>query len=208
MAITTDWATKTFTVPQADLTLVSGTLYEMNTETDFRQAINAIMAGEDGIVFEDSINHNTEVTFAGVTFARTIEMINGYSLTFSPNSQWTVRLAASNNNLFDVENGILNQNQVQVIGQNSAGLQIVSTGSGLSGAQDTKLTEIHNEVRDIESSNHLAYWMRILISAAAGKLSGAATTNVKIRDQADTKDRIDATVDSDGNRSSVTVDGS
>ena len=49
---------------------------------------------------------------------------------------------------------------------------------------------------------------RIILSALAGKLSGAATTNVKIRDQADTKDRIDATVDSSGNRTAVTVDGS
>ncbi len=143
MAITANWLTKTFSVPQSDLTFITGTLYEMNTETDFRQAINAVMASEEGICFSDPIRHNTEVTVAGTTFSRTIEIINGYSITFTPNSQWTVRLSGSNNNLFDVENGILNQNQVQVIAQNSAGLQTVTQGSGLSSAQDTKLTEIH-----------------------------------------------------------------
>ena len=115
MTISVDWATKTFSVPQADLTLVTGTLYEMNTETYYRAAINAIMASEDGIVFQPSISHNTEVTVAGTTFARTIEQINSYSLTFTPDTQWSVRLVGSNNNLFDIENGILNQNQVQVI---------------------------------------------------------------------------------------------
>lgn len=207
MAITIDWGTKTIQVPQGDLTLVSGTLYDMNTETDFRQAVNALMAGEEGIVFEDSIVHNTEVVVAGVTYARTIEIVNGYSVTFTPDSQWTARLVASNNNIFDVENNILNQNQVQVIPTNSAGLQIVSTGSGLSAAQDTRLTQIHNEVRDVEGGFHLSYWIRVMVAALAGKLAGASGTNITVRDQADTKNRIDATVDSDGNRTSVTVDG-
>jgi len=122
LAITADWSAKRFSVPQADLTLVTGTLYEMNTETDFRQTVNAIMADEEGIVFEDPIDHNTEYTVVGVTYARKIEMINGYSLQFTPDSQWSVRFTGSNNNLFDVENGILVQNQVQVIPSNSAGL--------------------------------------------------------------------------------------
>lgn len=143
MAVSTDWITKTFSVPQADLTLISGTLFELDTETVFRQGINAIMASEEGIVFEDSITHNTPVTVAGTTFARTIEVINGYNVTFTPDSQFTVRLAGSNNNIFDVESGILNQNQVQLIAQNSAGLIQISTGSGLSAAQDTKLDELH-----------------------------------------------------------------
>ena len=208
MAITPDWATKTFSVPQADLTLISGTLYEMDTETYFRSGINSIMAGEDGIVFEDSIRHSTEVTVAGTTFARAIEVINGYSLTFTPNSQWTVRLAGSNNNLFDVENNILNQNQVQVIAQNSAGLIVTTTGSGLSAAQDTKLTEIHNELHDIEGTLDMSALMKLISAALAGKLSGAATTTVTIRDVNDTKDRITATVDANGNRTVVVHDTS
>src|SRR6266540_654078 len=42
--------------------------------------------------------------------------------------------------------------------------------------------------------------LRIILSAVAGKLSGAATTNVLIRDIGDTKNRIDATVDAAGDR--------
>jgi hypothetical protein len=50
--------------------------------------------------------------------------------------------------------------------------------------------------------------MRILLAAMAGKVSGAATTTINIRDNADTKNRIVATVDADGNRSAVTLDAS
>jgi hypothetical protein len=48
--------------------------------------------------------------------------------------------------------------------------------------------------------------MRLILSALAGKLSGAATTNVQVRNVTDTKTRIDATVDADGNRTAVTHD--
>lgn len=122
MTISIDWSTKVITVPQTDLTPVTGDLYELDTETLFRQNINSIMASEEGICFIDPVRHNTEVTVAGTTFARTIEVINGYSVTFTPDSQFSVRLAGSNNNLFDAENGILNMNQVQVIARNAAGL--------------------------------------------------------------------------------------
>jgi hypothetical protein len=50
--------------------------------------------------------------------------------------------------------------------------------------------------------------LRVILSSAAGKLSGAATSSVAIRDVADTKNRIAATVDADGNRSAVTYDKS
>lgn len=49
--------------------------------------------------------------------------------------------------------------------------------------------------------------LRLILAASAGKLSGAATTTVTIRNVGDSKDRITATVDSSGNRSAVTVDG-
>lgn len=49
--------------------------------------------------------------------------------------------------------------------------------------------------------------LRLIAASAAGKLSGAATTQVKLRSAvADDKDRIDATVDSDGNRTAITYD--
>jgi hypothetical protein len=58
----------------------------------------------------------------------------------------------------------------------------------------------------IETGVTLRQAQRLALAANAGKLSGAATTTVRIRDRADSKDRIVATVDADGNRTAVTVD--
>ena len=49
---------------------------------------------------------------------------------------------------------------------------------------------------------------RLIAAASAGKLSGAATTTVTIRNVGDTKNRITATVDASGNRTAVTADPS
>lgn len=48
--------------------------------------------------------------------------------------------------------------------------------------------------------------MRLQNAALAGKASGLGTTTAVFRDLADTKNRISATVDADGNRTAVTRD--
>lgn len=127
MPISVNWSTKRITVPQSYCTLITGTLYELDTDV-FRKDLKDLEDAEEGIVFIDTHRHNTAVTVAGTTFARTIEIINGYSVEFTPDAAWSVRLVGSNNNIFDIQNGILIQNQVQVIPTNSAGL-IVGEGA-------------------------------------------------------------------------------
>lgn len=58
----------------------------------------------------------------------------------------------------------------------------------------------------VEGSVTLLQSMQLSNSANAGKASGMETTSVVLRDLGDTKNRITATVDSDGNRSVVTPD--
>lgn len=58
----------------------------------------------------------------------------------------------------------------------------------------------------VEGSVTLRQSVRLANAALGGKASGLDTTNPKYRDLADTKDRIDATVDANGNRSAVTRD--
>ncbi len=143
MAISINFATKVILINQADLTLISGSLFELPTEDTFRFQVNSLLDSEEGIVFDDAIRHNTSVTVAGTTFARTIEIINGYSVTFE-NLLYSVRLAQSNNNLFDVESSILNPSgNVTVIGQNSAGL-IETAVSGLTAPESIELKDIHD----------------------------------------------------------------
>jgi len=129
MALTLDKATGKISVPQADLTLVSGTIYTMDAESYFWRELMALLATEDYMPCIDAYNRNTAVTVAGTTFAPTFEIINGYTVEFTPDAQWTVVIEQSNNNIFDVAGGILVQNQVQVIPTNSAGL-IVYNGTG------------------------------------------------------------------------------
>jgi len=150
MAISIDWGTKVITVTQTDtdiLTLVSGTLYEMDTLA-FQQELKDLEDSEDGMAFPDTHEQALENTISGVTYVRAINIINGYSITFLPNSQWTVLMdGGSNNNFHDVGAGILNQNQVQVIPQNSAGNTISETGvSGLTAQESQALTDIDTNV--------------------------------------------------------------
>lgn len=60
---------------------------------------------------------------------------------------------------------------------------------------------------DIETGLPLRKALRLIATATAGKASGLETTTVTMRNPvADTKDRIIATVDADGNRTAVTYD--
>jgi hypothetical protein len=146
MTIAIDEATQVITIDQADLTFVSGALYEMDTNA-YRLAVGALLDDERYIWMDSAFNHNGEVTVAGVTLARVIEQTNGYSLTFE-NITYSVRLAGSNNNFFDVENGILNPGgNVTVIGNNSAGL-ITGAGSGAFDSVDrAKLDDTYDQAR-------------------------------------------------------------
>jgi len=133
--ITINPATRVISVPQADLTFISGTLYEMDTEGYFRQGLMDIFDSEDYIWMPTAFTHNTESVIAGITYARTIAIINGYKIQFTPDSQWTVVLKNSNNDIWNVAGGILVQNQVQVIPTNSAGLIVTTGGAGASAAE-------------------------------------------------------------------------
>lgn len=59
---------------------------------------------------------------------------------------------------------------------------------------------------DIETGFSLRQALRLILASVAGKLSGAGTATITIRNVPDSKDRIVATVDANGNRTSVTYD--
>ena len=142
MAIQVDWPNSAITVDQSDCTLVSGTFYTLDTNV-FRLALKALEDSEQGISWPRTHTHNTQVTVAGTTYVRTIEIINGYTVEFLPNTLWTCQLSGSNNNIWSVGDGVLVQNSVQVIGTNSAGYITVETGvSGLTATESQALLDI------------------------------------------------------------------
>jgi len=145
MAVTIDYTTFIINIPQAYLTLVTGTLYELDTE-GFREDLKSIEDSENGIVWPDTHNHNSTVTVAGDTYARAIEIKAPFSVEFE-DGQISVKLVGSNNNIFDVENGILVQNQVQVIPGNAAGLIVKNIGSGVTSQDKTDIVDgVWNEL--------------------------------------------------------------
>lgn len=58
----------------------------------------------------------------------------------------------------------------------------------------------------VEGSLTFQQVQEIMLAALAGKADGAGGTTMHFRNQADSKNRITATVDADGNRSAVTLD--
>lgn len=66
-------------------------------------------------------------------------------------------------------------------------------------------TEVLTHADGVETGVTLQQAERAILAASAGKLSGAPSGPVVIRDVNDTKNRISATVDADGNRTAVTL---
>lgn len=59
----------------------------------------------------------------------------------------------------------------------------------------------------VEGTYTLRQMMRIVFAALVGKSTGGGSTGITFRDVADAKARITATVDADGNRTVMTLDG-
>jgi hypothetical protein len=119
MAISIDWANKIITIPRADLTLIQSTpveIRELNLNL-FRLELKDLEDNIEGMTFLDTHTHNTEVLLGGIVYARVIEIINGYTITFE-DGQYAVNLVGANSNVGDR----VNVNQVSVRSANSAGL--------------------------------------------------------------------------------------
>jgi hypothetical protein len=118
MATSINWGTKVISVLQADLTYLGGTAYSMDTEA-FRLELRDLEDGWDGILFPITHRHATEVLLGGVTYARFMEIVNGYTITFEETgSPYSVSLLGTNNNILEVTN----LGTVQILSNNSAGL--------------------------------------------------------------------------------------
>lgn len=86
---------------------------------------------------------------------------------------------------------------------------LAAVGSAMtltSGERDSIAAALLDLADAIESGITTRGAIRLMLSSLAGKLSGAATTTITIRNVGDTKDRVTATVDSDGNRTAITTD--
>lgn len=124
MAISIDWGARIINIPRADLTLLQSSPTEIRQLdlNEFRLTLRGLEDDPAGMAYPKTHRHNTAVTVGGVTLARVIEIVNGYTVTFE-DGQYAVNLVGANSNVGDV----VNVNQVSVRSANSAGLQDLST---------------------------------------------------------------------------------
>ena len=91
---------------------------------------------------------------------------------------------------------------------------VAGTAAGLHSTTDTAIAGLNDiTVADIKAgiadgTYDLEEMMRLIFSSCCAKVSGGGTTTITFRDGPDSKDRITATVDSNGNRTATTLDGS
>ena len=83
---------------------------------------------------------------------------------------------------------------------------IASLSGSIEIAQTTGISVSDILGGQIESGFSLQDALRLILSSTAGKVSGAETTTITFRNVTDDKDRIIATVDSNGNRTAITYD--
>lgn len=116
--ISINWGTKVINVPRTDMTLLQASpeIRQLDLNT-FRLTLKDLEDDEAGISFPTTHNHVAPIDVGGVTLARVVEIINGYTVTFE-DGQYAVNLVGANTNLPDVAN----VNQVSIRSSNSGGL--------------------------------------------------------------------------------------
>lgn len=117
--ITIDWKTSVINIPREDMVLIQSNpveIRELNLN-DFRLTLKDLEDDPEGISFQKTHKHSTEVELGGITYARVIEILEPYTITFS-DGQYAVNLKGANSNVGDR----VNVNQVSVRSANSAGL--------------------------------------------------------------------------------------
>lgn len=132
--ISINWPTKVIYVPKNYLTSLGGASYSLDVN-QFRLDLKALEASE-GIPYLSTHDHNTEISIGGLTLARVVALINGYTVTFE-DGQYSVALVGANTNIGD----FVNLNQVSVRSSNSAGL-IVQSATGIQPAYETMIERI------------------------------------------------------------------
>jgi len=121
MALTIDFANKIIFPDRADMTLIQSTpieIYQLDLNT-FHEGMRNLEDDEGGIWAEVTHDYASPTTLSGVTYARLIEIINSYTVTFLPDSAWVAQIVGGNSNVGDR----VNPNNVSVQVSNSAGLQ-------------------------------------------------------------------------------------
>ena len=125
MAIIVDWITGVISVQKVDLVLIQSSPIEVYDHdiNDFHLILRDLEEDLEGRPWPRTHDHNTVVTFGGIIYARSIEILAPYTITYE-DGQYAVNLIGANSNVGDR----VNVNQVSIRSNNSAGL-VVAAGA-------------------------------------------------------------------------------
>lgn len=131
------------------------------------------------------------------TMLQTGSPVNDYIFT-------TAALANAGGSASAIADAVWDEARAGHVGAGSFGEGVeVATKTGFR-LSSTGVDDIHDEV--VDGVTTFRESIRLHNATLGGKASGLATTTAIYRDLADSKDRVSATVDADGNRSAVTLD--
>lgn len=137
------------------------------------------------------------VTLDGVATAAAVAALNNLS---QANVRTAVGLASAD---LDTQLSGINSKTTNLPGSPSA----VGSAMTLTSGERTSIADaLLDETAGVETGLTLRQYLRLSASALFAIISGAATSTVVFRNFGNTKDRITAIVDADGNRSAVTTD--
>ncbi len=181
---------------------------------------------KDTVILADGVSHGGTLGSSTATLAlKTANITNpaGDALYLQATGGRGMQIYSTNNDglivISDTANAfaVFGEVGISIVTSNGPGIDVNATnGSGMALAGDPAFFDLSapnndlgaatlNLANGIETGYTLKQSLRLILAALAGKISGAGTTTVHIRDVNDTVDRILATVDSFGNRSAVTL---
>jgi hypothetical protein len=129
MSYSVNWTTKVITIPLADLTLISGSNYSLDTG-DFWIEMRRLEASPgDGLWADQTVEYVNTQLLSGITYSAIVKLINSYTWDTDTTNK-NIFLVGFNSNLLDT---FIPGSGISVLANNSAGKQEVS---GTIGAAD------------------------------------------------------------------------
>lgn len=211
--------TQTFPANFASLAITAGGIVDADVETWRGSVPNALIAGRidaNAQVVGDKTGYALTQGFPANFASLSITAAGLVDLTqAAADKVWSTAarvLTAGTNIVLAKGVGVTGFNDILATDVWAAATRTLTsidkTGYSLtSGERDAIAAALLDLVDAIEAGLTPRQALRIIAAAVAGKISGAAGPTVTIRNPvADTKDRIQATVDADGNRTAITYD--
>jgi hypothetical protein len=126
MSYSVNWTTRVVTIPLADMTLVSGSNYSLNTDDVWLELRRLEALPAEGLWAEQTIEYVNTQILSGITYSAIVKMINGYTWDTDTTNK-TISLLGFNSNLLDT---FIPGSGVSVLANNSGGL-IINQGQSL-----------------------------------------------------------------------------